>query len=864
VEKERKAAAKKAQEQAQEEKRKKAAAAAIAAKKLKEKQRKAQEAAQKKAKRVAEKARLKAEREEAKRMAREAAEQAKAKQEEIRREARQEAQRIQAEKVEAARLAAENAAREKARQAVQRKQHEAELAEQRALQKEAKLLAAAEAARREAEVEHHKAEAAAKLQAQQEEARLVQKLAQAEAQEARKSELAAQKLQREKEKRRKAKERAKRKATEQAQREHQAALARTERQKLEDQVVATSAARLKNNTTGAANKPRVKTRLEVPNRNSPSHSDKVASEHANASKAATKPQAIVHSPGSQPGAPNFYTLLAFHNSQALRQRPSESAAKARSGTMIAAGLLTILAISLAVFSLHAPDSIGHGPIAISSSSDGKLLVMGTDALYLHDRSGVGTLTLSYDELGLDSLRPPIRFDADGTVLGLGALHGSTAPMGVVRCVLADKQCTRPFEKSTEQAMADTAMSFAINSLNGDRYILSESPFVLTRFDARNKLLAEASIPVAEQPILRLDSGLIFVNSEFESAISVFRPDVANFGQQLDEVLLMPTSAVSNQYSLVIDFLPIDQQWWAVLGDSHSQNSALYRFDASWRLISEHPLPQAYYPAQLSRWGDKLLVSHPSQTQQLRVSKDGVEEAHYQSDLMVAAINASEAHAARRGKMQRVVPALLLSLLFIAIGYTWIHRLRSRVYRHSKAQGAETLDESLGVSWVDLDPQRSAGYRQLAMLTTTGYAGLLVICIGLAFSPGVIAAVLLALSGPVITLYLLYRSPVGHIGSHGDKLVLVDHNGLYHMGAGPRIAYRSRFVLIDDIVVFTGASLLPTFDPKQLKALEATITAGVKVEAKAVWIRLLQARHPLAVGSIICALGVVAAGLVLAL
>mgnify|MGYP001822291883 FL=1 len=63
-------------------------------------------------------------------------------------------------------------------------------------------------------------------------------------------------------------------------------------------------------------------------------------------------------------------------------------------------------------------------------------------------------------------------------------------------------------------------------------------------------------------------------------------------------------------------------------------------------------------------------------------------------------------------------------------------------------------------------------------------------------------------------------------------------------------YRSRYLIIDDVVVFTGASLVPSFDRAQVAALKPLAEAGIKVERKAVWIKLLQARHPLAVGAMI--------------
>jgi hypothetical protein len=118
------------------------------------------------------------------------------------------------------------------------------------------------------------------------------------------------------------------------------------------------------------------------------------------------------------------------------------------------------------------------------------------------------------------------------------------------------------------------------------------------------------------------------------------------------------------------------------------------------------------------------------------------------------------------------------------------------------------------------------------------------------APIQLAAALIALSGPAIALLLLGRSSVGHIGILQEQLLLVDHTGMYHLGGGPRVQYRGPFLLLDDVVVFTGTRLLPAFSSKQA-ACEVTplAEAGIKVDRKTVTVKLLQSRHPLAQGAV---------------
>ena len=105
---------------------------------------------------------------------------------------------------------------------------------------------------------------------------------------------------------------------------------------------------------------------------------------------------------------------------------------------------------------------------------------------------------------------------------------------------------------------------------------------------------------------------------------------------------------------------------------------------------------------------------------------------------------------------------------------------------------------------------------------------------------------------VFGLALLGRSHIGHIGILAEQLLLVDHSGMYHLGEGPRIQYRGPFLLIDDVVVFSGSKNLPTFSSKQVRSgVTPLARAGIKVDRTTVLIKLLQGQHPLAQGVLAC-------------
>jgi hypothetical protein len=89
--------------------------------------------------------------------------------------------------------------------------------------------------------------------------------------------------------------------------------------------------------------------------------------------------------------------------------------------------------------------------------------------------------------------------------------------------------------------------------------------------------------------------------------------------------------------------------------------------------------------------------------------------------------------------------------------------------------------------------------------------------------------------------------------------------MYHLGGGSRVQYRGPFVLLDDVVVFTGTRLLPAFSSKQVAGNVTPLAeAGIKVDRKTLIVKLLQGGHPLARGALAMLLSFAVAAVLLGL
>ncbi|MEP5568728.1 MAG: hypothetical protein ABJN62_12885 [Halioglobus sp.] len=735
-----------------------------------------------------------------------------------------EAERRKIAAAEEKRRIAEEQALEKAAQQAERKRREAELAR---------------AAAEKAELERQRAEKIAQEKAQQ----IAKERKRRDAERKKQAAKDALRRKQREEEQRKAKL-AEEKALAQRQQQQlreQKEVAERERE-LEEKAIERGAKALTGTPHLKATPAKVKSRLELPRKNTAYHSG--AGKH-------------------QTGAPNLYQLRAFRNKPEVKQRPVLAREKARKGLLIGAAALAVLLLLLGRFASLTTQTIISGPTAIASNSKGELTILAGDQLLIHDRSGVASESIASSDLELEKLSGPLNYTPSGKLLLQGQAKGSidTTP-ALWECDLGLKSCL-PFEVEDQLV---TISNLRVHPLIGDIFIADASAQTLLKVSADGELKATVERPLAAQTALWLDSGLLFVSSQQGPAISVLRYEDQAFGQQLDEILLLPPPALEREHTRVHDFTSNGNHWWVTLYNPGTGDSALYLFDRDWNYTKQLDRGKILDGGHLVNWGRKVLLFSQHQAAIKRYGESGEEEALLRSELLGKMI------ADETSNTELIDLAWQLSLLVafaIALGgfaYAYLYSIRALVYKNRPTLGAEPLDDIADqIQWIDKKPTRSEQLRHASIAYGVLAVAVLVILIGFGVSAVSLVAAMIALCGPFAALQLILRSDPEHLGVRNEQIVVADHRQMYHLALGPRIHYRGPFVMIDDVVIFTGTSLLPALDQGQLKTLAAPlIHAGIRVDRKTVWVKLMESHHPVARAVQITAVSALAGLLVAAL
>ena len=156
----------------------------------------------------------------------------------------------------------------------------------------------------------------------------------------------------------------------------------------------------------------------------------------------------------------------------------------------------------------------------------------------------------------------------------------------MRCQDPLEQCA-PF---SPQLADNTIDAFVVNPVDGSVLLADRSVGLLLKSDRDGAIVARADAVFAQQLVMRLHTGLLLMNSATAPAISVLRYENNAFGQQLDEILLLPPGVEDLDKLRVGDFLWSAGAWWVSLHHPESGNVGLYRFDEEWNFIDEVSLP----------------------------------------------------------------------------------------------------------------------------------------------------------------------------------------------------------------------------------------------------------------------------------
>jgi hypothetical protein len=615
-----------------------------------------------------------------------------------------------------------------------------------------------------------------------------------------------------------------------------------------------AAAELAQQTAPKPVKARVKTSLDLPQRK------KDQASHTGAPAPSQRKRQV--------GEPNLYQLHPFRNTGGVRARAQQAQQRVRRGYTVGAIALAALLMAGWSFSQRPADPITTGADAIAIAPQSGPLLLAGDSLLFHDRGGNSTNEVTLGTLGLRDLEAPLAFDGTAVLFALGQLTGDRANLAggdapqLLRCELALSTCQHFSPDLKETSIA----AFVINPLDGSLLLADRSAGQLLKTNREGKILARASVAIADHPVLRLHGGLLLMNSAEGQAISVLRYEDNAFGQQLDEILLLPPTAETTELTRVGDFLWSGDSWWVSLYSPESGSIGLYRFDGDWNYLDPVVLPLNTGPLQLVSWREKTLVNNPGNLSIQRFNAQGTVEAPLVSTQLQALI-AGQQRSANITNLAWRAGLLLCALGVVSgFGFGYLQSLRRRVYKPCRERGAEPIDAYAdALHWIDPVQNRTERLRRSSFSYGLLVLAALLVAVGQSVTVWQLAALLIALSGPAIALLLLSRFPVGHIGILEDKLLLADHTGMYHLAAGSSIQYRGPFLLIDDVAVFTGSLFLPAFSSPQVQTLVRPLaTGGVKVDRNTVLVKLLQCRHPLAQGVIAMMAAVIAAVILLCL
>lgn len=784
--------------------------------------------------------------------------------------AAEEAARKAAEQAEARRVEAEEAARKTAAKAAAKRKAAEEAALRKAKRNREKAekarQKAEEEARRKAEHEEKKrldAEVEARRKAEQEE----KKRLAAEEEARRKAALEEKKrLAAEEEARRKAAlETKKRLAAEEARRQAAAEAEAAEDARLRAELAAQKQQEALTHNAAAASpsppvrlqitkpaKGRVKTALEVPLR-----------------KKGETPEIGV--PGQRKrvsGEPNLYKLRPFRNSDVVRKRAVDARQRMRRATTTAVLALAVLLIAGGSYLENADHPAVTGASAIGINANSEPLLLAGDVLLLHDRAGVGTTKIALSTLGVSTLEPPLAFAGEDVLYARGRLAGNDADsaqhdaLQLLRCDLPLTRCAPVAPELADSHIA----AFVLNPLDGSVLLADRTSAQLLKVDREGAVVARADVAIPAEPIMRLHGGLLLMNSAEGPAISVFRYEDDAFAQQLDEILPLPPSGFALAEARTGDFVWSGDAWWVNLRTAEAGPGELHRFDEEWNHRDKVTLAADPGSVQLVNWGEKTLVNDPRAATILRYNAQGKAEAPFASTPLQEFVSAQQQRAGLASAAWRGSLLLCALVALLAGGFAYWHGLRNLVYRSRREQGAEPLDEhAAALRWMEPVQNRPLQLRRTGIYYGLGVLAVLSLAIAVNVSVLQLAALLLACSGPVIALLLLRRQAIGYIGVLGDRLLLVDHGGLYHLAGGSRLQYRGPFLAIDDVVVFAGSRHLPAFSPAPLQQhVRPLALGGIKVDSKTIAIKLLECRHPLALGALVVIAAVAAAALLLAL
>lgn len=503
---------------------------------------------------------------------------------------------------------------------------------------------------------------------------------------------------------------------------------------------------------------------------------------------------------TQRWAPNPYTLRPYQVGAAQRQRAVRAARLKRAGALGAG--VAALALALAVLALRTLPAPAAVPalVAAASNSGAELILATRELLLRHDRSGTEQEILALRNFGFTGHLASLLWEGPQSLL----LLADEKPGGnLYRCRLEERQC-RLLADESGPLQGDAV---AVIEASGHLILADSSRSQLSLHDSRGYRLARSKRPLPTRPTLRTHNGLLLVNSAEGPGISVLRYEAQAFGQQLDEILLLPAAALEAGLAAIRDFAWSGEQWWATLENPETAAAGVFRFDDLWNSLGEAVLPAGHEPDALVPWGTRMLVLDQDQRHLLRYSAGGEPGVALASPRLQEMVETRSRRLGLRKNLGIWVPGMLIILMLAASCFALWQHLRQRVFAADRLRAAPALGSRAShIFWLPPAPRRP---------------------------------------GPCNALLQRLGAGQGHLGVLGKQLILVDHRGVYHVGNGIQLQQHPLFLRAEDVIVYTGPKRRRAFAADAWPLVQPTLAAAGKADTGTILVALLESRHPLA-------------------
>ena len=563
-----------------------------------------------------------------------------------------------------------------------------------------------------------------------------------------------------------------------------------------------------------------------------------------------EPAAVDHDPAREQrrGAPNFFNLR-----HAIQAGPGPAPAERRTRSLVLATGIALLALALVGlrFYTQSPSALASGLQALAIDSREQPVVLIGGRLYWHNRAGIGAGVVDSAELGPGQLLG-MDFFGNGDLL---ILQGPAAPRktGIAEQLPGNELRAGNTLRRCERVGGCVnlvnglgAVGFLVERRSNSIFLARADEDRLEKLDNNGKLLAAATMKLNAPLHLQFEGGILYLTQAQSNAVTVLKPDERDFGRRLEDIPLPAQAAGNGKHVFPGALLYHQQRWWTTMQSVDGGSAGLYLFSPDWRFERNVALPGTVWPISLNRWRSSILVADSATGRIYRYDSAATREADFSPEYLDTVLAGQRAELSLSRSQRTAILVLLCSLAAGLFTLTYFQIMHGRVYT-APASGSELdLDiNSEKIQWLALDAD--TGRRRLGLFLSGAAGAALAGCWLLGFGAWVTLAISLLLAGAG-GLYLALQGCRGHLGALNNRLIVVDHSNTYRVGVGPEIQYFQNFVMINDVVVYLGNRLLARFCSAGLQErFQPLFRTGIKVDRATVGIKLIQQRHPLALG-----------------